>query len=246
MRDTARPRWRGLDCSLSCLSGGGCNGNRHCSHSKTSLIDCVRPQHHLPFPAEVNDENDTADHRHGATQRCNGSQCQEVAHWSRVKLLWKDSYHVDVTTYTLVVFLHSSQWLIFCTPHHQYSEVSQVVALTLSVVFCRLPRLASVLQPIDLQRICRDDTELSSPRDGRCRRRVCLKLGFLTFPGVPRNALPWILFLKQNGRHDCEQQRALHGVFTCRCSLWLMCTNNLFSREVRRETVWFLCFPCVQ
>jgi len=41
----------------------------------------------LPLPAEENNESDTADHRHGAAQRCNGGQGQEVAHWARLHLL---------------------------------------------------------------------------------------------------------------------------------------------------------------
>lgn len=41
----------------------------------------------LPLPAEINDESDTADHRHNAAQGCNNRQCQEVAHRSRLHLL---------------------------------------------------------------------------------------------------------------------------------------------------------------
>lgn len=44
-----------------------------------------------PLSAEEDDEGDTADHRDCTAQRCNGSQRQQVAHWSRLHFLSGDT-----------------------------------------------------------------------------------------------------------------------------------------------------------
>lgn len=44
----------------------------------------------LPPSADINDDGNAADHRRGATQRCNDAQSQEVADWAWLELLSED------------------------------------------------------------------------------------------------------------------------------------------------------------